>query len=122
MLTPKALIFSLKTKNLDSLVGFYRNLIGRPSASKDGEWAQFEMGPYKLVIWRTEDPYHNTLPSLQLCFQVDDLDAIHRWIHAYSAPSPIMESSIGRECMVLDPDDNPIIIYQASDPQTSGET
>lgn len=113
MLNPRSLIFSLKTRNFDHLVAFYRNLLGRPQVAED-DFADFRLGPHRLVIWRSDDPTHNTMPTLQLCFEVEDLDATRKWIQAYSIPSAIMESSAGRECFIEDPDDNPILLFQPS--------
>ena len=111
MLSPKKLAFSIKTNQLANMVGFYRNVFGRPVCDEP-DWASFEIGPHEIVIWQSPDPIHNVAPSIHIAVEVEDLDAAHRWIQAYSTPDPIQSTSWGRECHFEDPDDNRITLFE----------
>jgi len=112
MLKTNASIFSLRTQNLDTMVGFYRNLLGKPTEYHRDKWATFNLPGSQLIVWKTHDQLSHTAQPLQLCLEVEDIDATHKWIKAYSLPSDIESSSHGREFTISDPDVNSIILYQ----------
>jgi predicted enzyme related to lactoylglutathione lyase len=97
------------TQDMERAVAFYRNVLGlRISRRAGDEWAEFEAGPVRLALHRTEEA---PIPaSGTIVFRVDDLDA-SRWAlqqrgvvfdgHESEVPG------VGRFATFHDPDGNP---------------
>ena len=97
------------THDMERAVAFYGTVLGlRISRRAGDEWAEFEAGPVRLALHRTEEA---PIPaSGTIVFRVDDLDA-SRWAlqqrgvvfdgHESEVPG------VGRFATFHDPDGNP---------------
>jgi predicted enzyme related to lactoylglutathione lyase len=109
----------LATDRLDSMVGFYRLLLGlEPDPWQPGRYAEFCLPGLILGLF-TPHPQQRELflppsRSLGLCLQVEDLAGIYDGVVASQLGqlSPLYTASHGREFYLYDPDGNRLIIHQ----------
>ena len=105
------------TRDMERAVAFYEHVLGlRISRRAGDEWAEFDAGPVRLALHRTEDA--PTPVSGTVVFRVDDLDA-SRW--ALQQRGVVFDGQdsevpgVGRFATFHDPDGNPAQLIEYID-------
>ncbi|BAZ17409.1 hypothetical protein NIES4071_92870 [Calothrix sp. NIES-4071] len=114
-------LVTIASNNLETLVIFYTNLLGKPKSYVPNIYAEFDIPGIILGIFKPkaahEEEFKNATQSkMSLCLEVNKLeDAIaHLTNLGYPPPGTITTASHGREIYAYDPDGNRIILHQAS--------
>lgn len=112
---------TLASVNVETLVGFYRDLLNQSAQSYQRDrYAEFQLPGLRLGIFRPSlDQVAQfealTSGAVSLCIEVVDLEAAiaHLTQLGYAPPSPVLTAAHGREVYVYDPDDNRLILHQS---------
>ncbi|MDJ0705154.1 MAG: glyoxalase [Leptolyngbyaceae cyanobacterium MO_188.B28] len=112
---------TLASEDFESLVDFYRRLLGQNPLSYRAEvYAEFQLPGMRLGIFKpkTENAAEFAGPSsggLSLCLEVGDLEGAiaHLTYLGYPSPGAISTASHGREIYAYDPVGNRIILHQS---------
>jgi predicted enzyme related to lactoylglutathione lyase len=115
----KKSLVTIATNNLEKLVTFYTELLGKPKSCIPGVYAEFDIPGVVLGIFKpkatSEDEFKNATQSkMSLCLEVDSLeDAVAQFTTlGYPLGGAITTASHGREIYAYDPDGNRIILHQ----------
>jgi catechol 2,3-dioxygenase-like lactoylglutathione lyase family enzyme len=102
------------TRDMDRAVAFYGTVLGLPVSSRSGdEWAEFQAGPIRLALHRTEDT--SVPPSGTVVFRVPDLDEARWSLEQRGVMFDGHESevpSVARFATFRDPDGNPVQLIE----------
>lgn len=120
VLQPNEAFVALASINIENLVNFYINLLGKPKINISNVYAQFELPGLRLVIFRPKElnlqEFESAKSRISLCLEVTDLeDAIaHLTTLGYPPPGEIITASHGREIYAYDPEGNRLILHQGN--------
>ncbi|MDJ0836900.1 MAG: hypothetical protein QNK37_10315 [Acidobacteriota bacterium] len=112
MLSPKQMIFSLKTTRFEEQHAFYTLLLGPPKGTSQQGSAIFQLPGCSLVLWETDVSEPREHSPLQLCFQVENLDKALTDLPEGVDASSVRIASHGREVFLRDADGNVLIVYE----------
>ena len=105
------------TRDMDTAVAFYRDVVGLALVRRDGDaWAQFAAGPVRFALHGTDEEAAGR--SGTVVFRVDDLEAA-RW--TLEERGARFEEHVGeveglaRFATFRDPDGNPVQIIEYLD-------
>lgn len=120
VLQPNEAFVALASINIENLVNFYINLLGKPKINISNVYAQFELPGLRLGIFRPKEPnlqeFESAKSRISLCLEVANLeDAIaHLTTLGYPPPGEIITASHGREIYAYDPEGNRLILHQGN--------
>ena len=102
------------TRDMDRAVAFYGTVLGLTVSSRSGdEWAEFQAGPIRLALHRTEDT--SIPPSGTVVFRVPDLDEARWSLEQRGVVFDGQESevpAVARFATFHDPDGNPVQLIE----------
>lgn len=102
------------TRDMEAGVAFYRDVVGLPLVRSGSEWAEFDAGPVRFALHRTDG---QTPKGGTIVLRVDDLDAA-RW--ALERKGVVFDPHVGeiegmaRFASFEDPDGNPVQLIEYS--------
>lgn len=111
-------LVTLASINIENLVTFYIDLLGKPKTHIPNVYAQFELPGLRLGIFKPKETnlqeFESAKSRMSLCLEVTDLeDAIaHITTLGYPPPGEILTASHGREIYAYDPEGNRLILHQ----------
>lgn len=117
----KNCLLTLAAIDFDSLVNFYRKLLGiKPHYYLPNRYAEFELSGLRLGIFSPKNErkteFNNSLgSSMSLCFEVENLAEAIAYLTGMGYPPSreIMTASHGREIYAYDPAGNRLILHQS---------
>jgi len=117
---PHAVFVTLAAPDLETLVQFYRQLLGRePASYRPHAYAEFHLPELRLGLFQPQASQQAEFLnqggcSLSLCLRVCDLEAAIRHLArlGYPPPGEMQVASHGREIYAYDPIGNRLILYQ----------
>lgn len=118
---PQAAFVTLAAPDLEKLVQFYRQLLGRePTCHRPHIYAEFQLPELRLGLFQPQasqqaEFLNQGRSSLSLCLQVSDLETAIRHLTrlGYPPSGQIQAASHGREVYAYDPIGNRLILYEA---------
>lgn len=117
---PNEALVTLASINIENLVTFYMNLLGKPKNHIPNVYAQFQLPGLRLGIFKPKETnlqeFESAKSRMSLCLEVTDLeDAIaHMTTLGYPPPGEIITASHGREIYAYDPEGNRLILHQGN--------
>ena len=111
---------ALASINIENLVIFYINLLGKPKSHISNEYAEFQLPGLRLGIFRPNQTnlqeFDSAKSRISLCLEVTDLESAiaHLTSLGYPPPGEIITASHGREIYAYDPEGNRIILHQGA--------
>lgn len=114
-------LVTLASFNIETLVNFYRELLGfEPATQIPNIYAEFQLPGLKLGIFKPKQTnyseFENSVRSkMSLCLEVSDLEnaIAHLTALGYPPPGEIIAASHGKEVYAYDPDGNRLILHQS---------
>jgi catechol 2,3-dioxygenase-like lactoylglutathione lyase family enzyme len=122
MLNAVDTLVTIGAVNLECLVAFYSDLLGKsPVKHSPGVYAEFHFPALKLGLFAPKSPgllQPARPPSMgmALCFEVADLKAAiaHLTALGYRPPGSIIHAAHGQEIYAYDPEGNGLILHQSA--------
>ena len=117
---PNEALVTLASINIENLVTFYMNLLGKPKNHIPNVYAQFQLPGLRLGIFKPKETnlqeFESAKSRMSLCLEVTDLeDAIaHMTTLGYPPPGEIITASHGREIYAYDPEGNRLILHEGN--------
>lgn len=111
---------ALASINIENLVIFYINLLGKPKKQISNVYAEFQLPGLRLGIFRPKETnlqeFESAKSRISLCLEVTDLESAiaHLTTLGYPPPGEIITASHGREIYAYDPEGNRIILHQGA--------
>lgn len=110
---------ALASINIENLVNFYIDLLGKPNHVSN-VYAEFQLPGLRLGIFRPKETnlqeFESAKSRISLCLEVANLeDALaHLTTLGYPPPGEIITASHGREIYAYDPEGNRLILHQSN--------
>ncbi len=120
-------LVTLASINIENLVKFYIDLLGKPKTHIPNVYAQFQLPGLRLGIFQPKETnlqeFESAKSRMSLCLEVTDLeDAIaHLTTLGYPPPGEIITASHGREIYAYDPEGNRLILHQGNGKREKGK-
>ena len=109
------------TKNFDTAVDFYGNVLGLPNTVRYGTMpgAEFETGNLTLAVMEVEAFGLQFAPSSPIALRVDDVAAAQSELESRGVSfSGGLDSGVCHQAFFEDPDGNPLILHHRYAPRT----
>lgn len=115
----KTALVAIAAVQLESLVAFYRQLLGQdPMIYRPQVYAEFHLPDLRLGLFQPRQACLRSHPpaptGLSLCLEVSDLEAAIAHLTALGyPPDDVITASHGREVYAYDPEGNWLILHQS---------
>ena len=98
---------------------FFETVLGTKGTATNDEWVEYDIGHATFVITQADDDHPVPVRGALVAFEVPDVDAEVARLRSHSIKfcGEIVETSICRFIIALDPDGSEFLIHQRKPPQ-----